>query len=258
MLEGTSKVGKTTIASTISEHTSGELKDVRYIQLDPGGMSSLRASGVWCEFYDWSNFQAKLDISRNTSTITEILKTMSADMNELRAEIADGVVKSVVVDPVSTLDSMLMAHFTATLGEGFGPYTSTAAFHNDFTRIVAGLGTDVVFTGHQAAEPMPAAGKTEAEKARAAQQTIKRDAVKMAGGASITLAVSGKQSKEIYRRLADQVCTIGVTLKGERKLLVQPDGKHEAGGRYSRFLNQTEEPNLRNIINKIKQGANQV
>ncbi len=249
MLMGPPKSGKTVLAATMSDFCPAELpnkgpiidlKDLLFAQMDVNGMESLRAMGLSAPFVDMSK----------CNTMKEFREHHKEFMQIARDRVSKGITKTVVFDPLSTLDAILVgeAHKLFPDAKNSGTkWSDVQQKHMDFAKdILRELDCNVVVTCHSKSN-MNLIGD---ETAAAADS---KKAGMMPGQATIVPAISrGAVKFYLAQTGALWALVCEKDKKGTETRYILPNGGdgYEGGSRY-RGLAEREPANLKLVFEKL-------
>lgn len=231
------------------------LEDMGWWLFDSGGLGGMEVMGlevpnVW-------------DFSKDSGA--EVLKHLPEAIKETNEMIEAGTIKWLVIDTVSSADIKFQVHFKKVLEQqatGRGSMTDAAALkygdydkrkffdamlttHDRFYVATNAFKCNVIWLSHSRAI------NTENKDASA---QAKRKAVALPGFSTIEMAITG-QAKSRYQADMHLYSPLIVAGNGkEKKVKLYPDGGlgWEGRSRYGKYLNETEEPHIGRILDKLK------
>jgi hypothetical protein len=262
---GPPKVGKTVLASTVSEFfpenvlakVPTEIPDVLYWQFDKKGTESLAALNLTAPTFKFD----ELDLLTTKNGKLELdgfalERAILEAYEETKKRIAEGKTKFIIIDTLSAYDNFWSAYLAQTITDprqnGL-KFDKLAQKHTTFRYALASLGVTVVVLCHTKYKGDPMMGG--APEIMAANAKAK--ATQMVAEARILAAITG-QSGGAWTNSGTTIWPISQLRPkgGPVSVVIHPNGKegYESGCRYP-GLADTEPGNLRKLFEKIKKGT---
>lgn len=217
------------------------LDDLLVVSCEPQGLDSLPPLGMDAPCVDFSE----------VSKVSEWKKLHKLVIAEALERQEAGTLNALIYDGMSTADMMWATSFRAT-DTSARMYGDLKDMHLWFWSTFDKIKVPVVFTFH-ARSLEKSIDFGDEEQARV--EEMRRKATDLAGSASISLQLEGRQSANVYRGQSALFLPVRVQKKGkelERQLLTMPKFGFEAKTRYGTLLNEIEPANLNTLLKKLK------
>jgi hypothetical protein len=247
LLIGGAKAGKTSVAATISAKapkvpspTPVYLDDTLFVNFDTDGLKSLQQQKL---------IPYSLDYSLRGTTYKDLLDVIREVPQLCAAAVKENGIKNIVIDPISTLDTILQGHHRKMVTNAKDSQMLWAGVlkdHMDFALMFRGVQANIIFTAHtQNLNPVMENDSTQ----------INKMVSTLPGIVDIGAEITGKSARFYKRQVSAIFAVLAKKEKGKparHTVLTEPLYGYEVGHRYKGLLPE-EEPHLYSIWSKVEQ-----
>jgi hypothetical protein len=245
ILEGPSTQGKTVCAATASQFSPDELpakeytflKDTVFLQIDSGGVTSLKGLNLDAYVYDLSLY----------TNFKELLPAWNAAIKEITEGVKAGDIKFVVLDTITALDKIVVNEMRKVYDQGDNRiWNAILAKHMDFAFALKSLPCTIIVNCHT-----KFAGNFMSDKPETPEQQAKKRANSMPGRFDISLALT-PSAADYWKTQKNGMFAVYAIQEGKsfrRVILTQPTRGFEVGHRFT-GLNEEEPAHLRKLLQK--------
>lgn len=249
LIYGPPKHGKTLAAASFSEFypeklPAGQmtlLRDMYWLQFDKDGTLTLDQMGLSVPYTDLSSCKDY----REYGTLRD------RAIKEIKEGVEAGVTKAIVVDTISSLDTLLQYEAGRIYSDekySAKMWGKVKEFHTAFCRALMPIKVPIIFLCHARAESVMASAMKEAPEVTMGR-TAKRQATVLDDNAKISIQISG-QSKEFYKNQCSTIWPLRMTRSGP-VIYPKGTGMFEGGTRLQGLALQ-EPAHLRHILQKAQ------
>lgn len=259
LVHGLSKVGKTWLAASLSEHwPEGPLSDCVWVSVDQGAINGLKSHGIKVPMNVDINKMLLPGKDGSAAQARNIIDAMPKVSQAVRACVFQGGAKIVVVDTLSALDDKFNFYWSQncpTTRSGaedrFAMYRLIGTTHQRFYTDMNTLPAHVIYLTHS-----KALIETDDKN-----QKNRQKALSIPGMYDLAPQITG-QSALLYTKNVDNIFAlvakpkVGKRNEFERTVFTSPNGGMQANTRFQNCLNPEEPADLRAIFNKIQTAFN--